>query len=196
MEMSTEELKEKLTKLEQDYATLQEAYQSSLQKLQYMAHLDFLWDALEKPNPKLAVDMIHKYNKDIYLYACKSLESKKQLLMEALATNDPIVVITVVCFLSSTLNEDLFSAIVMSNELVAKLFLQYLLATDYEEFERYCLKYNKYRAYAEAKFQRALNIIDNEERIKALVSCLELCRDHSQELGWLIAAIEQNLTCT
>lgn len=92
--------------------------------------------ALEIANPKYAVQMIHRHGIDVYMYTCKSLESKQALMSEALQhTDNPTVLIVVTDFLRYTLNGQLFDQIAMSNPIVAAHYLAYLEAKDKDEFD-------------------------------------------------------------
>src|SRR6185437_8239719 len=75
MEPTYEELKSKVSKLEEENKALIEFNESNVEKLKHMADLEFSNQAYETANPKFAIEMLDKHNKDIYLYACKTSES-------------------------------------------------------------------------------------------------------------------------
>jgi len=183
METTYEELKSKVSKLEEENKALIEFNESNVEKLKHMADLEFSNQAYETANPKFAIEMLDKHNKDIYLYACKTSESKQALMKGALSTNNPNVVLAVTNFLYLTLNADNFSAMVMNNEIAVNLFFNYLLEKDYAEFEFNCLKHNKYEIYVKASLKRAISIEDNKKRKEALYSLLCFCRTHLQRFS-------------
>ena len=134
--------------------------------------------------------MIAKH-KDMYIYLCKTVETKLQLLEEAKLTNDPNIILTIIIFLNSSLNENLFGIIVMNDKICVPIYLQYLLATDYENFETCCLKYGKLKEYAKEKAKQIVLMRNDIERDKALKMCMEFCEKHPEELNQLYLLLTQ-----
>lgn len=109
---------------------LHEINQALVEKMAIMSDMEYktnkrmieMLDAIDKPNPSFAVKMIRLHQRDAYMYACKTLESKTVLLDEALLTSDPDVVLTVVHYLEFTLNATHFNALVLSNPIASKIY--------------------------------------------------------------------------
>ena len=185
-----------LIELKEQKKIFQELYTSASQKLEKSADLEYLCkkqkemlEAIDKPNPKLAIEMIKKNNKDTYMYSCKTLESKMELLEEAKLTNDPIVIVIVIIFLNFSLESNLFGTLVMNNETYASFYLQYLLSVNYEDYEIYCLRYKKIKEYAKEKVKRAFAIKNDIGRHHELGICLKFCEQYPEELSHLILLI-------
>lgn len=154
---------------------LNEVLNSTLLKLEKYSSLEYMIHSLNTPNPKFAIKMLKRDKIESYMYACKTLESKIELLKEALYTDDPDVIVSVVSYLNFTLNPELFGKLVMNNDKITSFYLNYLLEKDYIEFESTCIRYNKTNFYIKVRLQRALAIKDYNNRKSALESCLLLC---------------------
>lgn len=165
--------------LREEIRTLQEVLNVTLVKLQQCADDKYMLVALETPNPRLAIKMMKKYN-SVYMYSCKTLESKKELLNEAIIYGDPDIITTVAYYLYFSLNTIDFGDIVINNKISCRLFLSFLLEKDYNEFEMVTLRYNKSDEYIKARLQRALAIPNIFERKLELNKCREYCDKHSE----------------
>ncbi len=124
-------------------------------------------------NPKYAIKMLSNYNIDAFIYSCKTLESKQELLKEALNTNNDNIILIICIFLQYSLDTINFEKIVMENDLTSTLLLNYLLQKDYFEFEFIALRYNKHKEYVKAKLKLCLadtNIDNRKNDLETLLS--------------------------
>lgn len=178
---------EQIKNLEADKRALEECLSSQTEKLKDFVSLQYdskqlkqLLLAVETPNPRLAIEMLKTKRIETYIYACKSLEAKQELFKEAINTSDDRVISTVARFLRFSVSDASFGEMVMDNKnkTVAEIFLKDLLIIDYEDFQKYCLRHNKYDIYIDEKLKRALKIDNKQDRIKELESCLEFAKQY------------------
>lgn len=111
-------------------------------KLATLTHIEFQakqLHALEVGNPNMAIDMLRKGH-EAYMYACKTIESKIQLIQLALETRDPQIILSVSIFLYNSLDIEYFNILVMSNNFASK---EYLLNRSFEEFKIVCQRYDR-----------------------------------------------------
>jgi hypothetical protein len=184
-------------KLDEGKKIFQELYDSSSQKLEKMAYFEFLHqqardrlEAINIPNPKLAIEMIQKYNMDLYIHPCKTMESKTELWNEALYTQDSRVITTIIIFFSFSLEPSLFDTFVTNNQKSIGLYLQYLQLKNYDEFVLFCLKHGRYLEYVKAKLQRAMAITDIDTCWRELTECLEICERYPKELRIITTSVK------
>lgn len=99
--------------------------------------------ALEIADPNLAIKMLKK-GQESYMYACKTLTDKTELIGLALKTDDPTIILTVSVFLYFSLDIENFGTLVMNNNFASKQFLyEYLLNRSFEEFRLVSQRYNR-----------------------------------------------------
>jgi len=203
VELCTQQLtksQEQLAKVTTQHEALQEVWEGSLQKQTAFAVREFkfsqseqLIKALDVENPKLAIQMLGSQQKEHYIYTCKSIDSKRELLKEALASGIPDVIGFITAFLRFSLNEALFESIVMTNHEASSIFLRDLKERDPIEYAEMCLKYNRMKEYGTFKLQEALQTVNQDTRARKLEKVLELCNKHPGDLGSLIPAIESHI---
>ncbi len=129
-------------------------------------------------NPKYAIKMLETYNIDAFMYSCKTLDSKQELIKEALNTNNDNIILIVCIFLQNSLDTINFDKVIMKNELTSSLLLNYLLKKDFLEFEFISLRYNKHKEYVKGKLQQCLADKDINNRKKELELLIDYTKKH------------------
>ena len=107
----------------------------------------------------------------------KSLEEKRSLLKEAIATHDGNTIITVILFLRKTLSKALFEALLISNPVAASHYCSFLrqnAAWDQLKSVYYVLGEE---SYGMLQYQMCLNTENIQTRIRSLESCKLLFKD-------------------
>jgi hypothetical protein len=137
---------EKLQTVIDELLPYKETVEVMTHKLSTLTHIEYQamkLHALEVGDPKIAICMLQK-GCESYMYACKTIESKTQLMALALQTDNPQIILSVSIFLYFSLDTENFGTLVMKCNFASKQFLhEYLLHRSFEEFRMVCQRYGR-----------------------------------------------------
>jgi hypothetical protein len=166
-------MEESKTELE----AMREMLEEALEKLARRSEAEAELKALHKANPRMAVRALERECCPVFMYACRTLKEKQELLKEAMGqwVSDNTLE-AVVAFLYHSLNPAEFYHLVFPHEVAVARFLKHLgEERDYEEYLMVCWRYQLYKEYFRARFKRALSLEEKEREaeLRELLSLID-----------------------
>jgi len=141
--------------------------------------LDYQAKSYYHPDPKAAIQKLID-DEPIYMFNIKKLEQKKQLLNQAVLTNDGNIIIKVLLYLEYTLNQNIFKNLICSNVESLNYYLRYLKFEDKGKFKDICIELKEFKELFNFMLEEALRLSNSEEQLKKYKELLILCVDHEE----------------
>jgi len=138
---------------------------------------------LTSPNPSFAIEKLKEEQDPQFMYPCKTVQEKKELLVGAIKTEVPDIILTVLHFLKMSLTLDVFDSILLPSHEAVTCYLRYLIETkskrNQKEWKRIVLAAHRYDELALYLYDKAVNATVPEKKLSKLQDCLRVIKQYN-----------------